>query len=253
MISWVLWFACGGTATVADGTPPEAPKPDAPTPEPPPAPKEPPNTTIAVKWAWPAAGGGYVVAPGNVLGTTAITPATGEPCGQDVHVDGGFVFGTVPAAPEAFKEPPPNQAATLERGAWRLSEALGPREGIVPGLSGTEAPARQLGTNVRTLRKTRRPNGPPLYLGVGSRDGKVAVALFDSELEKVLSSDVFPWTGSSRLEVSPITDVDGDGRLELLVGSDDATRSLRAAWRVDLAGATLTRAQLETAGAKTCP
>jgi hypothetical protein len=248
MISWVLWVACVGavddSASVVTSPPPGV----APAPKP-----EPLNTTIVAKWAWPSTDGGDVVGAGNLLGPTAISTVDGVPCGSDRRVDAGFVFATVSAAPTKFPEPPPNQAATLERGAWRLSDALGPREGIVPGASGPEAPSRQLGVNLRTLRKTRRPNGPPVLLVVGSRDGKVAVALLDMEAEKVLASDTFEWKGTSPLEVSPITDVDGDGRLELFLGADDPAESLRASWRIDLASARLARASLETSPAKVCP
>jgi hypothetical protein len=244
------WLACVG-GVEDPGSNATAPTVEAAPLGAPPAPVLPPlEAKVSVAWAWPANAGGYAVSPGNWLRTTGIFAPTGTACGVD---PGGFVFAAVTAPPTTVTEPPPNQAATLERGAWRLSDALGPREGIVPGLSGTEQPARQLGMNVRSLRKTRRPNGPPVYIGVASRDGKVVVALVDAQLEKVLASDVFAWDSAATLEVSPVLDVDGDGQLELFVGADDPKASLRASWRVDLATARLARASLETSPPKACP
>ncbi len=97
-----------------------------------------------------------------------------------------------------------------------------------------EAPA----TTLRTLVKVRRAGSTPLYLAAGEAGCRGFVALLDTEAHVTLAHDVVdvPGPTCAPMAALPPTDLDGDGRLEVVARSgngEPGTGLLRAVWRAD--------------------
>ena len=171
-------------------------------------------------WVIPA-GAGRIATAGGVVAAPA-----GTPCGAGVKIQSADeVVAFLPAgAPVAYGESPATMAVHVERFAWRIADVLGPRAGLQPGGVTEVDPSVWQGVRVRSVKKTRR-SGPPVLVGVGDRDGAVAVVVADRDVDKVLGSVVFP-DAPGHLPVPatlPAFDADGDGLLDVFVyGKGDA-------------------------------
>lgn len=158
-----------------------------------------------------ASGAGAVIAgePGPCSGVKI----TGAPERAVIALPAGRAAPT--AAPPAA---PANPAALVERAAWRLDEALPPRDAWSPATSAPD-PALQRGVHLASAVKTRRPNAPPLILASGARDCHGVVAVLDANADHALLAD---WLDGlcEPLSLMPAADLDGDGVREVVAWSD---------------------------------
>ena len=194
-----------------------------------------------VPWTpvWPTRDGrGVAAAPGRVVTAKGIVPIDQGAlrCDGGYLVDGAGVVALPPGPSVSFPSAPAIPASAVERAGWRLGEVLGPATGVQPGGRVDVEPAIHQGVQVRSVRKTRR-SGPPVLVVVGEREGLVAVIMTDRDAGRTLAAAVFevegpPYPFSGAL---PITDIDGDGELELIAyGSAPDGASYRASLRARL-------------------
>jgi hypothetical protein len=99
---------------------------------------------------------------------------------------------------------------------------------------------------LRTLVKVRRTGSPPLYLASGEAGCRGFVALLDTEATLTLAHDVVdvPGPTCAPMAALPPTDLDGDGRLEVVAragNGEPGTGVLRAIWRADTGKPSLER------------
>lgn len=149
----------------------------------------------------------------------------------------------LPAPPQAT----PVDAAMVERAGFRMKDLLGTVS------SGAPDAAKAGGTYVRSVVKTRRKNAPPVYVvtatgdevGAGRFGGpadvrsgencKAALGLLDGKGEKLLSGVLLD--DATRLCAVPVivppVDMDGDGKLDVLVHGQQGARGFRAWFEID--------------------
>lgn len=172
----------------------------------------------AVFWreerAWRQGGGEALIGPGGVGVATA--GAEQGACGVALSGAPQRAVLALPAgvAPTALPEAPATRADLVERAAWRLDEALPPRDRFSPATSSTD-PALQRGVRVGSVVKTRRANAPPLLFAAGSRECAAALVVLDQEAKEVLAWDRLEQV-CDPLTLLPTADYDGDGQRELV-------------------------------------
>lgn len=217
---WTL-LACGA-----------APPPATDAPVPPPAAQLTSATTDltagaawgAVFWregqAWRVGGGDLLVGAEGV----ALGGATDErgPCGGQrapgAPPKAALALPATVTTPPTLHRAPATPAPLLERAAWRLDEALPPRDEFSPATSAPD-PALQRGVRVASLVKTRRHAAPPVLLASGGRECNAVIALLDAEAGAVLAVDSLPGA-CEPLPLLPPVDLDGDGALETAAWSE---------------------------------
>lgn len=177
----------------------------------------------AVFWregrAWRLGGeGAGLLGPGGA-GEARVGQDQG-PCGVSLEGAPERAVLAVPAGktPTAPPEAPANLAGVVERAAWRLDEALPPRDRFTPAVD-TPDPALQRGVRVASVVKTRRQGAPPVLLASGTRDCTTAVALLDHDAGKLLAWDRLD-QACEPLSLLPVADYDGDGARELAAYND---------------------------------
>ena len=155
----------------------------------------------------------------TAVGLRAFSPATvssaerRERCGRtwanlSASPD-GVALGVQPArALEAASRTPRVSNIQTERAQWRIEAIAGVKPGTVP------SPAA-----IRSVRKHRRPNAPPVFLLTGDSGCTGLLAVVDSELRDVLAQQEFELPGPTcaPFVAHPPTDLDGDGSLDWLV------------------------------------
>lgn len=185
---------------------------------------------------WKVGGGSTLVGPYGIgAGTTEGT--SGECGGLKLTTDVAhprlvLPEGTVGQAPS---RPSPVDAARVEAAAWRLDEALPPRDRFTP-TDPNAAPAAQRGVQVGSVIKVRRFGGPPVHTAVGSRDCQARLLILDADARQTLAQlDVPEVCDTPRL--LPPTDLDGDGNLETALLSESTVVLVRL--RLEPATATI--------------
>lgn len=188
---------------------------------------------------------------------TAKRVATEAPGGATFLGEAGplwIVDREVPAPPKAT----PVDAALVERAGFRMSEVL------QTVASGAPDAAKAGGVFVRSVVKVRQTNAPPVYVvtatgdevGAGRFGGPAdvragencrgALGLLDAKAEKLVSG--LQLADATKVCAVPVVvppvDVDGDGKLDVLVHGQDGARGFRSWFEID--GGTLVPGPSET-------
>lgn len=183
--------------------------------------------------------------------------ATAAPGGGTYLGEAGplwIVDREVPAPPKA----PPVDAALVERAGFRMSEIL------QTAASGAPDAAKAGGVFVRSVVKVRMTNAPPVFVvtatgdevGAGKFGGpadvragencRAAVGLLDAKAEALVSGVLL--ADATKVCAVPVVvppvDVDGDGKLDVLVHGQDGARGFRSWFEID--GGTLVAGPSET-------
>ncbi|MBN1336549.1 MAG: hypothetical protein JXB39_11380 [Deltaproteobacteria bacterium] len=138
------------------------------------------------------------------------------------------------AEPPALQRPSLTPADLSTHARERLVELALADARAARGRAGSEAPE----VTLRTLVKVRRPGSPPQYLAAGEAGCRGYVALLDTTARLSVVSDVvdLPGPTCAPMAAQPPTDLDGDGRLEVVAragNGEPGTGVLRAVWRLD--------------------